>query len=291
MPEERAFLAAFLHEATTAPFTGPATDALHSIGVEYGDLSFLAWAYEREVPRTGFTVGRAVVVAPPLPWLNRAAALRRNREMRRRWKEKRNPAAVTPNSAVCEARRIGRQRATPYRSIRYKPKGAGFRIRDLPIVLPFVIILALLALGALGRYAKSQHRWIGDGSTQLTVSVKRNDNQPLRLVVVPISTGKEEEIAEIEDAPERALHACVVPFENGQPFKVLVAWSCLFTSFGQELRFSEPRYLVVWYERPGKSRQRMVVAMPADVRKQRHLTITLPDPDAPNPDELHHLAP
>ena len=51
-PEEKLFLDVFLHEATTSPFTGPATNALHQIGVEYGDLSYLAWAYEQEVPRT-----------------------------------------------------------------------------------------------------------------------------------------------------------------------------------------------------------------------------------------------
>jgi hypothetical protein len=45
-PEENRFLDVFLHEATTAPFTGPATKALHKIGVEYGDISYLAWAYE-----------------------------------------------------------------------------------------------------------------------------------------------------------------------------------------------------------------------------------------------------
>jgi hypothetical protein len=43
-PEEKSLLDVFLHEAATAPFTGPATKALHTIGVEYGDLSYLAWA-------------------------------------------------------------------------------------------------------------------------------------------------------------------------------------------------------------------------------------------------------
>jgi hypothetical protein len=43
-PEEKSFLAVFLHEATTAPFSGPATKALHKMGAEYGDLSHLAWA-------------------------------------------------------------------------------------------------------------------------------------------------------------------------------------------------------------------------------------------------------
>jgi hypothetical protein len=38
-PEEKLFLDVFLHEATTSPFTGPATKALHLIGVEYSDIS------------------------------------------------------------------------------------------------------------------------------------------------------------------------------------------------------------------------------------------------------------
>jgi hypothetical protein len=56
-PEENRFLDVFLHEATTAPFNGPATDALHKTGLEYGDISYIAWAYEQDVPRTGFGGG------------------------------------------------------------------------------------------------------------------------------------------------------------------------------------------------------------------------------------------
>jgi hypothetical protein len=91
-PEEKLFLHVFLHEATIAPFTGPATKALHNIGVEYGDLSFLAWAYEQDVPRTSFGWGHAAEVAPPLPWLTRESALRRNQEIQRIWEERRKPA-------------------------------------------------------------------------------------------------------------------------------------------------------------------------------------------------------
>ena len=40
-PEENRFLDIFLHEATTAPFSGPATKGLHRIGVEYGDISYI----------------------------------------------------------------------------------------------------------------------------------------------------------------------------------------------------------------------------------------------------------
>jgi hypothetical protein len=87
-PEENRFLDVFLHEATTAPFTGPATNALHNSGLEYCDISYIAWAYEQEIPRTGFSVGHAADVAPPLPWPNRPSALRRDQEIQRIWEQR-----------------------------------------------------------------------------------------------------------------------------------------------------------------------------------------------------------
>ena len=81
--EENRFLDVFLHEATTPPFTGPATRSLHKIGVEYGDISYIAWAYEQDVPRASFAVGHSADIAPPLPWPNRPSALRRNQEIQR----------------------------------------------------------------------------------------------------------------------------------------------------------------------------------------------------------------
>jgi len=87
-PEENRFLDVFLHEATTAPFTGPATKALHKTGVEYGDISYIAWAYEQDVPGTGFAVGHAADMVPPLPWPNRQSALRRNQEIQRIWEQR-----------------------------------------------------------------------------------------------------------------------------------------------------------------------------------------------------------
>jgi hypothetical protein len=94
-PGETAFLDVFLHEATTSPFTGPATRALHQIGVEYGDLSYLAWAYEQEIPRTGFEWGHAAETAPPLPWTTREAVLRRrNQEIQRLWEQQRQPVGT-----------------------------------------------------------------------------------------------------------------------------------------------------------------------------------------------------
>ena len=93
-PQEKSFLDVFLHEATTSPFTGPATESLHKIGVEYGDISYIAWAYEQDVPRTSFELGHSAEVAPPLPWTTREAVLRRDQEIQRLWVEERKPVGT-----------------------------------------------------------------------------------------------------------------------------------------------------------------------------------------------------
>lgn len=94
-PQEKDFLDVFLHEATTSPFfRGPATRALHGIGVEYRDISFLAWAYNHEVGMTGCEWGHAAEVAPPLPWPDRDAVLRRDQEIKRIWQQQREPAVA-----------------------------------------------------------------------------------------------------------------------------------------------------------------------------------------------------
>jgi hypothetical protein len=81
-PEEKEFLDVFLHEATTSPFfNGPATKELNAIGVEYKDIAYIAWAYNREVPRADFGWGHAADQAPPIPWKTREAVLRRNAEI------------------------------------------------------------------------------------------------------------------------------------------------------------------------------------------------------------------
>jgi hypothetical protein len=86
--QEKEFLDVFLHEATTSPFfSGPATKTLYAIGVEYRDISYLAWAYNHEVPRTSFGWGHAATVAPPLPWTDREAVLRRDLEIQRIWEQ------------------------------------------------------------------------------------------------------------------------------------------------------------------------------------------------------------
>jgi hypothetical protein len=94
-PEEKEFLDVFLHEATTEPFfQGPATKALRSIGVQYRDVAWLATAYDREVPKINFGWGHAADIAPPLPWPDRDAVLRRNREIERSWRESQRPSAA-----------------------------------------------------------------------------------------------------------------------------------------------------------------------------------------------------
>lgn len=91
-PQEVAFLDVFLHEATTSPFTGPATRALHGIAVEYKDISYIAWAYNREVPKTSHEWGHAAESAPPLPWHSRQAALIRDKEIEQIWHQERKPS-------------------------------------------------------------------------------------------------------------------------------------------------------------------------------------------------------
>jgi hypothetical protein len=98
-PEEKQFLDVFLHEATTSPFfNGPATKALYAIGVEYRDISYIAWAYNLEVPRTDFEWGHSADVAPPLPWTTREAVLERNEELKRIWEQQRKAVGTTKAS-------------------------------------------------------------------------------------------------------------------------------------------------------------------------------------------------
>jgi len=80
--EEIAFLDIYSHEGTEAPFGGPATDIMRSIGVQSGDTLNIQWAYLRDKPPTGPAIGSASEVAPRLPWPNREAVLRRDAEIR-----------------------------------------------------------------------------------------------------------------------------------------------------------------------------------------------------------------
>ena len=79
---ERDFLAAFVHEATTDPFKGPATEELHRRDIYYTDLTHLLAAYYRESPgdQEGFG-GKHFSTLPPCPWADRDAATRRDRQV------------------------------------------------------------------------------------------------------------------------------------------------------------------------------------------------------------------
>jgi|SRR6516164_7483595 hypothetical protein len=78
---EREFLAAFIHEATTDPFKGPATEELHRRDIYYNDLGHLMAAYYREnSDQEGFG-GQHVSTPPACPWPDRSAAIRRNQQV------------------------------------------------------------------------------------------------------------------------------------------------------------------------------------------------------------------
>ncbi len=79
---EREFLAAFIAEATTDPFKGPATVELHRRDIYYTDLSHLLTAYYREKSseQEGFG-GKRNPLPPPCPWSDRESAVRRDGEV------------------------------------------------------------------------------------------------------------------------------------------------------------------------------------------------------------------
>ncbi len=79
---EREFLAAFIHEATTDPFKGPATEELHRRDIYYTDLSHLLTVYYRENAgaQEGFG-GKHHPTPPPCPWQGCDAAVRRDHEV------------------------------------------------------------------------------------------------------------------------------------------------------------------------------------------------------------------
>ena len=81
-PEEIAFLDVYCHEGTEPPFGGAATEAMRRIGAHDGNTLNLQWGYLRDKPPTGPVIGHASTVAPPLPWADREAVLRRDAEIR-----------------------------------------------------------------------------------------------------------------------------------------------------------------------------------------------------------------
>lgn len=78
---ERQFLAAFIYEATTDPFKGPATEELHRLGIYYDDLTHLMTAFYQENPidQEGFA-GVHNPAPPSSPWRDQLTAVRRDRE-------------------------------------------------------------------------------------------------------------------------------------------------------------------------------------------------------------------
>lgn len=80
--DEISFLDVYCHEGTEPPFGGPATDAMTNLGVHSGDTLNLQWAYLQDKPPTGPVIGKASNLAPPLPWPNREAILRRDQGIR-----------------------------------------------------------------------------------------------------------------------------------------------------------------------------------------------------------------
>jgi hypothetical protein len=97
-PAEIAFLEAYCYEGTQLPFGGPATDVMASIGVHDGDTLNIQWAYLRDKPPTGPVVGKPTTIAPPLPWPNREAVLRRDAEIQA-VRERRNNSVEQARSA------------------------------------------------------------------------------------------------------------------------------------------------------------------------------------------------
>ena len=81
MRDEISFLDVYCHEGTEPPFGGLATEAMTSIGVHSGDTLNLQWAYLRDKPPSSPVIGNASDMAPPLPWPNREAVLRRDAEI------------------------------------------------------------------------------------------------------------------------------------------------------------------------------------------------------------------
>lgn len=79
--EELAFLDVYCHEGSEPPFGGPATNALNGIGVYSGDTLNLQWAYLRDKPPSGPTIGSSSNADQPHPWANRVAVLRRDAEI------------------------------------------------------------------------------------------------------------------------------------------------------------------------------------------------------------------
>jgi hypothetical protein len=91
---ERKFLAAFVREATTDPFMGPATDELHRREIYYTDLPHLLAAYYWETLADQDDLGgKCNSSPPPCPWHDRESALRRDQEVEHELHQAESPIA------------------------------------------------------------------------------------------------------------------------------------------------------------------------------------------------------
>jgi hypothetical protein len=78
---EREFLAAFIVEATTDPFNGPATQELHRRDIYYTDLPHLLAAYYQEgASQQDGSGDERLATLPPCPWPDRETATRRDQQ-------------------------------------------------------------------------------------------------------------------------------------------------------------------------------------------------------------------
>src|SRR5262245_12043394 len=78
--EERAFLDAYVYEATHEPFGGPATSELRRHGIFYADLHGLLTGYHREACKEKvLPFGKLNANPPPSPWGDPQQARHRSR--------------------------------------------------------------------------------------------------------------------------------------------------------------------------------------------------------------------
>ena len=87
--EERAFLDAYVFEATHEPFGGPATDDLRRRGIYYTDVHWLLTAYDRELcAEKILPFGQANPDPPPSPWADLEHAKTRNQVLQREYEDR-----------------------------------------------------------------------------------------------------------------------------------------------------------------------------------------------------------
>jgi hypothetical protein len=82
--EERAFLDAYVYEATHEPFGGPASRDMGQRGIQYSDVHWILTAYDCELRAQGILpFGKENASPPPSPWASLADARRRNEALRK----------------------------------------------------------------------------------------------------------------------------------------------------------------------------------------------------------------